>query len=81
MDTMGTETTIPQTPKTPPPITIETKTVRGFKPVDSPINFGAKILFSIHWIEMKRIETQRAFIGASIKANKTAGINPKSGPI
>ena len=81
IETKGTETTIPQIPNIPPPIIIEIKTAKGFKPVESPISFGANILFSAHCIMMNKIETQRAFNGASINANKTAGTNPKNGPI
>ena len=45
IDVIGTEITIPQTPKIPPPTIIEIKINSGLSPVLSPISFGAKILF------------------------------------
>ena len=54
IEVIGTEITIPQTPNNPPPIIIEIKTISGLRPVLSPINFGAKILFQP--IELKQIK-------------------------
>ena len=48
IDVIGTEITIPHTPKIPPPMIIEIKMSSGLSPVLSPISFGASILFSTH---------------------------------
>ena len=48
IDVNGTEITIPHTPKIPPPIIIEIKITSGLSPVESPMSFGARILFSTH---------------------------------